>query len=98
MASKWKLAKYAISLISGPFQIFRREARASRAYSVIWPFHTSGKSTKLVGRRLDNAHLKSPKAQKHIDDTSGDLAGMPVKSMVLIPVSCFTFSKKATVD
>ena len=39
-----------------------------------------------MGRRLDNADFKSPKAQKSVDDTLGDLVGISVKGMALIPV------------
>ena len=47
-----------------------------------------------MGRCFDNADFKSPKRQKCICDTSGALAGMSAKRMVLISISCSIFLEK----
>ena len=53
---------------------------------------------RFVSRILDNAHFESPKEKKSINDTQGDLAGIYVKSMALIPISCSIFSRKDILD
>ena len=49
------------------------------------------KSKIVVSRLFYNADFKNSKVQKSICNASRDLAGISVKGMVLIPVSCSVF-------
>ena len=45
-----------------------------------------------------NADFKSPKAQKSFGDAPGDLEGISVMGIILIPVLCSIFSSKAIME